>query len=130
MEDKWKEGDEAVEKLAGIFSKIAKSGKNYEEKIAEMSRELEKAAKPWDMKGDDRVLSMMTTKAGTAIEEIVNSEIDNIIKDAGSFEGKLARFKKLEAEIDKIPWLARGFKSSLRVDIALALTDLRMKRND
>jgi len=134
MENKWEEGDKAVENLTGIFDKIAKSKKNYGEKITEISKELEKAANPWNLKGDDRVLSMMNNEACAAAEEIIELEIANIIKSPGgdesseNFESKEARLNKIRAEIEGISWLAEGFKSSLRVDIAFALSELKTKK--
>lgn len=108
--EKWIEGDRAVEQFKKKVKSIVDSNKSIEARAKDMTDELQKAAAPWDLKGDDRVLSMMNMEAGVAFSEMIEKEIKNASKD---------RLDELRKLVEGVSWLARGFKSSLGVKISL-----------
>jgi len=119
-------GNKAVEALEKEFDGIVKQKSAFKDKINLMSDAFQKAIGPWNLAGDDRVLSAMRIAAGSAVEEIVQVDVQAV-----SSEGKLApkdrieRLKSIRVEVETIPWLADGFKSSLKAEIAFAITDLQ-----
>lgn len=126
--DKFEEGDKAAEKFENDIIKISDSKAKLPEKIERMTLALRKAVKPWDLKADDRVISPMGISAGAELEDIVVQEIDSIQNGAGDFEKKKALLVALQDEMIVIPWLAEGFKSSIKVKIAFAIADLKLNQ--
>ena len=117
-DEKGIEGDRACGELQKKINLILKSGETVEVKIVQLGVELEKACGPWNLSGDDRVLSKMNQSADEAFEKIILSEIENI----SSLEVflKKKRLVELLKLVDKSFWLADGFKVSLRLAIAFA----------
>ena len=126
--DKFEEGDRAAEAFEREVIKISDSKAKFPEKIEKMTMALWKAVKPWDLKADDRVISLMGISAGAEIEDMVVQEIDSIQSGAGDFEKKKALLIALQDEMIVIPWLAEGFKSSIKVKIAFAIADLKLNQ--
>jgi hypothetical protein len=104
-------GDEAVKKLAAEFKEIINLKSTVKDRIDKMTSALQAAVLPWNIKGDDRVLGEMTIEAGAALEQMVDNELSNV---------KI--LKTLKSDVDNIPWLADGFKSSIKVKIAIAVS--------
>ena len=125
-QDKFAEGDKAIEQLKKEFKAIVLSSKTFQEKVETMTEAFQKAAPEWNLKGDDRVLSMMSIEAGSSIDEIADAEIKIIEDSQDSIEEKRAKLESLKKEIDKIPWLAEGFKSSLNVKITFSSAGIKL----
>ncbi len=123
----WEEGDSAVLLLEKKLDKIIKEKISFEKKIELIGEELRKAAEPWNLKGDDRVLSMMNNSACADVEKIAEAEIEATKNSKGKIESKNKKLEKIEAEIDRISWLAKGFVSSIRVKIAFIKAGFRLK---
>lgn len=117
-------GDLAVEKLTEEFEKIIISKRSFLEGITKIDETLQKAAWSWNLKGDDRVLSMMRIQAGTAAEDIAKYEISKIAGSSESYEQKKEKLENLRRKINNIPWLAKGFKSSIGLDISFSIAQL------
>jgi hypothetical protein len=117
-DEKWIEGDRAAGELIKKVNILVNSKETAEEKIKKLGIELEEACIPWNLKGDDRVLSKMNQAADEAFEKVILDEIVTIsATDAFLKKKRLAELLKL---VDKSFWLADGFKVSLRLAIAFA----------
>jgi hypothetical protein len=122
--DKWAEGDAAARELEEELARRADARGTFSEKIERMTGALQAAMGPWNMKGDDRVLSLMRIAAGAVTEELALDEIARLKRTGGDEAAK--GLEALAREIGKISWLADGFKSSIKVAISFATADLRM----
>jgi len=118
-EDEFVRGDKAAEKLEKDLIKITDSKKKFFDKISKMGETFYKATKEWNTLKDDRVLSMMVISAGAEVEDLVEQEIDSILEEKDPLE-KEKKLSDLLYEINVIPWLAEGFKVSIRIKIASA----------
>ena len=120
------EGDLAVKTFADYLKIVAASSENFETKIKIISETLVKAMEPWNLKGDDRVLSMMNGSAGECAEKLAHMEMTRITGNKKvKAAGRIAALDALDKSVSSIQWLAKGFKSSIKCDIAFAKSDVR-----
>lgn len=126
---KWAKGDAAVTAVEAELRKIASSTSKWGLKIELMTEALNEAAGPWNLAGDDRVLSMMRNSAGEIAEGIIKDEAERIkglSNDEMPLEDKDSALSALSNSVEEISWLAEGFKASIKCEIAFARADLKM----
>lgn len=126
---RWARTDRAVNKTLHQMQSIGHEDHPFPEKLARMTGVFDQAVMPLTLKGDDRALSHLRNGAGEILEKLVNEEISRI-KEAPNLSGseKLLQLQQMQQQVEEVPWLAEGFKSSIRVDLAFAQADLRFQR--
>lgn len=125
MDDKEK-GDQAVEAFEKELEGIVGMMSDMKDKIKRMSDAFQKAIEPWSKAGDDRVLSAMRIAASSSVENVVRAEVHDLTGNQKlASNEKMDRLKAVRVEVEGISWLADGFKSSLKAEIAFAITDIK-----
>jgi len=96
------------------------TGRFFAEKIKKLTEELQKECGPWNIKGDDRMLSELTTRASEKVEGLVKEEIKIIQESSESSDEKKLGLVKVREQIRDISWLPKSFKSSLNLQLVFA----------
>jgi hypothetical protein len=128
--DKWVKGDEAVSKLETRFRAITKSNMSFNEKFVLIDDAFHKAIEPWNLKGDDRVLSKMRIAALSAVEDSIEDELARM--NAGT---KLSAMKKqdtldiIRKRVQAAAWLPDAVKSSIACSLSFARYDATLEKD-
>ena len=79
--DKRERGDRAIIVFSGELDSINDSGERIMDRIIKIDNAYRKAAGPWMLEGEDRVLDKMRTEASSAVEKAISSEVCAIKTD-------------------------------------------------
>lgn len=116
-------GDAAVRALEQKLQSVMAERMPFSVASAKISEIYLGSTGAWNLKGDDRVLSLMRTAASSAIEEAAQREIDGILADTE--RDARGRLQALKEELGRIEWLPEGFRSSLGMEISFAIASAR-----
>lgn len=89
---------------------IISQKESFSKKIDQLCDLFQTEAMPYNYSGNDRILSKMQNEVNSIIERLVEIELQNLTKQ---------ELTMLENDIENIPFLKEGFKSSIRLKIAL-----------